>query len=576
MKTLIKLLTTLLIINCTLLIASAQPTYQWAFDIGAGWDDWGYGIAVDSSGNTYVTGFFEDIVDFDPGAGTTLLNSGGGGQHDIYVAKYNSGGAYQWAFNIGGGGDGYGIAVDGSGNCYVTGFFGGINVDFDPGPDSAFLNGSGDIFVAKYNSNGAYQWAFDIGGAAGSGIGYGIAVDGSGNCYVTGYFYGTNIDFDPGTDSAFLTSPSFDDDIFIAKYDASGAYQWAFNLGGTVDDEGYAIAADGSGNCYVTGVFRGTADFDPGAGTANLSSAVGGYDLFAAKYDASGNYLWAFNIGGTGTERGYGIAVDGSDNSYITGYFMGTNIDFDPGAGTANLSSVGNADIFAAKYDANGNYLWAFNIGGTTNDDEGYDIALDGSGNFFVTGKFRDTADFDPGAGTANLISEGWADIFVAKYSSGGAYQWAFGVGEILNDRGYGIGVDGSGNCYVTGSFFQTTIDFDPGPGTANLSSAGISDIFVAKYDGGGVYIDEINTREGQIAVYPNPFSNSTVIQVAEGTENKEYSFELYDIMGKKTLTQSLTVGSNVIKRGKLSSGLYIYKVLDGDVTIQTGKLAVE
>ncbi|WP_323796380.1 SBBP repeat-containing protein [Nisaea sp.] len=323
------------------------------------------------------------------------------------------------------------------------------------------------------------QFANGVGGTGGD-QGRSITVDSGGNSYVTGRFQGT-VDFDPRAGTANLASAG-NDDVFIAKYDSSGDLLWAKNVGGTSIDRGESIQVDSSGNSYVTGYFSGTADFDPGAGTANLTSA--GFDaVFIAKYDSSGDLLWAKNVGGTSIDTGQSIAIDSSGNSYVTGDFGGT-ADFDPGAGTANLTSAGGQDVFIARYDASGDLLWAKNVGGT-NADLGHSITVDSSGNSYVTGRFQGTADFDPGAGTANLTSAGSEDVFIAKYDSSGDLAWAKNVGGTNTDRGHSIQVDSSGNSYVTG-YFNGTADFDPGAGTANLTSAGSSDVFIAKYDNGG------------------------------------------------------------------------------------------
>jgi hypothetical protein len=324
-------------------------------------------------------------------------------------------------------------------------------------------------------------------GGTSSDIGYGLAVDGSGNVHVTGVFVNT-VDFDPGAGTANLTSAG-GGDIFIAKYDASGNYVWANRVGGPNSDSGLGLAVDGSGNVHLTGFFTNTVDFDPGAGTANLVS-VGAGDIFIAKYDASGNYVWAKGVGGaSGDDIGSGIGLDGNGNIYLTGYFQGTNLDFDPGAGTANLTSAGVFDIFIAKYEASGNYVWANRVGGTSADIS-YGLALDGSGNMHITGYFEGAnVDFDPGAGTANLVSVGAGDIFIAKYDASGNYVWANRVGGASTDIGRGIALDGSGNVHVTGFFLGSDVDFDPGAGTANLTSAGGADIFIAKYDPSGNYL---------------------------------------------------------------------------------------
>jgi hypothetical protein len=333
---------------------------------------------------------------------------------------------YNTALNIGVASNlatGRAIAKDAAGNIYVTGYFSGINVDFDPSTSTHTLstNGSNDIFVAKYNSSGQYQWAFNIGGQ-GSDIGYGIAVDGSGSIYVTGQFLDTNVDFDPSTNTNAL-SYNGSNDIFVAKYNSNGQYQWAFNVGGGLADIGYGIAVDGNGNVLVTGQFQGTnIDFDPSVTNTNaLSSNTASYDIFVAKYNSSGQYQWAFNVGGSSNDIGNGIAVDGSGNVLVTGPFQGANIDFDPSTSTNTLSSNGGNDIFVAKYNSNGQYQWAFNIGGGGIDISNA-IAVDGSGNVLVTGQFiGPNIDFNPSATNTNaLSSNGSNDIFVAKYNSSG------------------------------------------------------------------------------------------------------------------------------------------------------------
>ncbi len=311
---------------------------------------------------------------------------------------------------------GNGIAVDGSGNVYITGYFSSSAVDFNPGAGTANLSSAGDrdIFFAKYNSGGAYQWAHSIGGS-GYDIGNGIAVDGSGNVYITGAIKSADVDFDPADLGA---------GAFFAKYDTDGVYQWAYSVVCSIDPYeggGFAIAVDGSDNVYVTGSFKGSdVDFDPGAGTANLSSEdtfIGA--IFIAKYDTSGVYQWAHCVGGFEMmmgDAGKGIAADGSGNVYITGEFHGSDIDFDPGAGTVNLSSGDDMGmtgaIFISKYDTSGVFQWAHSVAGLG---VGYGIASGGS-DIFITGGFTGSdRDFEPGSGEKLLSSNGSRDLFFGK-----------------------------------------------------------------------------------------------------------------------------------------------------------------
>jgi hypothetical protein len=310
--------------------------------------------------------------------------------------------------------------------------------------------------------------------------GYSIAVDSSGNVYTTGFFEGT-VDFDPGAGTTTLTSAG-SADVFVSKLDSSGALVWAKSFGGASNDVGRSIAVDSSGNVYTTGFFEGTVDFDPGAGTSNLTSA-GGADVFVSKLNSSGVLVWAKSFGGASLDVGISIAVDSSGNVYTTGYFQGT-ADFDPGAGTSNLTSAGDFDIFVSKLDSSGNFVWAKSFGAAAVD-TGNSIAVDSSGNVYTTGIFAGTVDFDPGAGTTTLTSAGSVDIFVSKLDSSGALVWAKGFGGASLDVGNSIAVDSSGNVYTSG-YFNGTADFDPGAGTSTLTSAGGADIFVLKLTSSG------------------------------------------------------------------------------------------
>ncbi|HEV7351294.1 SBBP repeat-containing protein [Telluribacter sp.] len=408
----------------------------------------GRGIAVDGSGNVYVTGYFYGSATF----GSTTLTSSG--INDVFVIKYNSSGAVQWAQKAGG--TNYdmalAIAVDGGDNVYITGYFYGSSTF---GSTTLTSSGGADVFVVKYNSSGAVQWAQKAGGTDYD-EGQGIAVDGSGNVYVTGYFYGSAT-----FGSTTLTSSGIYD-VFVIKYNSSGAVLWGQQAGGGNSDVGYGIAVDGNGNVYVTGYFQGSATF--GSTTLN---AYGGNDVFVAKYNSSGAVQWVQPAGGVSTEQGRSIAVDGNGNVYVTGSFQG-------GAtfGFTTLNPRGSNDVFVAKYNSSGEVQWAHQAGGTDYD-EVQGIAVDGSGNVYVSGTFYGSATF----GNSTLTSIGGADVFVARYNSSGVVQWAQQAGGADGDVGRGIAVDGNGNVYVTGNFWNTAAF-----GSTTLTSSGSNDVFVARY----------------------------------------------------------------------------------------------
>ena len=331
-------------------------------------------------------------------------------------------------------------------------------------------------FVSFANAQAPnWAWAKSAGGN-GYDEGQSICVDASGNSYITGSFGSATITF--GTTTLTNNTSGNYPDIFIVKYDASGNVVWAKSAGGGDYDEGQSISVDANGNSYITGYFRSdTIIF----GTTTLTNNTSGNypEIFIAKYNASGNVLWAKSAGGSGYDEGQSISVDASGNSYITGFFTSPTITF----GTTTLinkdSLNGSADIFIAKYDASGNVLWAKSAGGN---DIGQSIAVDASGNSYITGYFLShTITF----GTITLTNNGGYDIFIAKYDASGNVVWAKSAGGSGYDEGYSISLDTSGNSYITGYFSSPTITF--GATTLiNYDSTGYEDIFIAKYDASG------------------------------------------------------------------------------------------
>lgn len=448
------------------------PVPEWVQQIGGESNEEARSMAVDTFGNIYITGQFYGTTDFDPGEGEFNLTCTGA--IDIFVQKLDVNGNFLWAKQMGGSDfdNSLSIAVDASGNVFTTGYFQG-KVDFDPGSDVFNLTcaGTTDIFVQKLDTNGDFIWAKQMGGANND-SGYSLVTDAVGNVYITGIFDGT-ADFDPSAEIAYLTSAGHYD-IFVQKLDSNGNFIWAKQIGGNEWDQGNAIAIDNSQNIYITGYFIGTADFDPGVGTENLTSA-GDQDIFVLKLDTNGDFIWAEQMGGTDGDAGQSIAVDKDGNVNLTGYFREI-ADFDPGEGTVNLGSTGSAAIFVQKLDTSGNFLWAKQMGGAVF--FWYSIAVDTSGNIYTFGNFEGTTDFDPGAGESNLTSGGSYDVFIQKLDANGEFIWVNHLGE--NKVAWSLAVDATGNIYTTGSFGSTS-DFDPYEGKINLSSAGLSDIYVQK-----------------------------------------------------------------------------------------------
>ncbi len=356
---------------------------------------------------------------------------------------------------------GYALAADTTGNVYVCGSFAGT-INFG---GNLISSGLTDVFVAKYDGAGNLLWARKAGGT-GYDEGRGIAVDAAGNAYVTGIFQGA-----ASFGATNLTS-SGNSDVFLAQYDAAGTIIWARRAGGNADDEAHALALDGAGNLYLTGTFDGNASFGSFAMQNNSHTS----DLFIAKTDNLGNFLWVAKAGGNTDDDSRSISLDAATNVYVTGSFAGTAT-----FGTTNLTARGTNglnDAFLAKYSGAGTFLWAQQAGGNGSDN-GYSVTTDNGGNVIVTGSFSSPALF----GATSLTGNG-TDIFVAKYDSAGSMLWvrrAGGNDAIYGDSGRGVTTDGAGNIYVTG-FFSGSGNF----GSTNLPTSGFDDVFVAKYDNGG------------------------------------------------------------------------------------------
>jgi hypothetical protein len=479
------------------MLLAQLPVYQWAKALSGNVESIQRSTVVDAAGNVYLYGVFFGTVDFDPGTGTVNVTPSPYGCN-VYIAKYDANGNYLWVKNIPINAS-YGansMTKDAGGNLLITGFYSGTNVDFDPNAGTAYLSsvsGSSDIYIAKYDADGNYIWAKSI-GSTGADVSNEIVTDESGNIFITGY-YNSTVDFDPDAGTANLTSAG-SSDIFMAKYNSVGSLLWAKSIGGTSTDDSRDLALDGSGNIFITGSYYGTADFDPGVGTVNLTSA--GYnDIFFAKYDGSGNYLWAHSLGSTSYDIGSGLDVDASGNVFITGTFNNT-VDFDPGPGTVNYTAaLGNSSYFG-KYDASGNYVWAKSLPLNT---ANMDILLDPCGTLFLSGSYLSggatTIDLDPGSGSANVSVPGGLpppnyNIF-ARYDLNGTYLWGnvFGRTCYCSVMGYkaALATDGSTYVYYSGIFnagwFGTyTVDFDPGSAVANLTAtSAVDNTFFAKYN---------------------------------------------------------------------------------------------
>ncbi|MCB9230997.1 MAG: T9SS type A sorting domain-containing protein [Bacteroidia bacterium] len=403
---------------------NAAGQFVWAKSIGGGSSDIPYDIAVSKSGEVYVTGRFGGTVDFDPGPGTFNLTSPTGASP--FLLKLDASGNFAWAAAFSSTtipGYGWELALDPSGNPLMAAQGGGT-IDFDPGTgtQNSTTTGSNNLLLAKLTSSGAYAWHKVIQGTTYI-LPRALDYDQAGNVLVGGYYNGAP-DVDPGNGTFNLSNSGTSYAGFVLKLNASGDFVWArdfWTATGNMYPNG--IKTDPWNNMTVVGTFADTVDFDPGSGTAIHLTSGGDEDFFVMSLTSGGDFRWSNTCGGTIAEDvAYNVTVDNQGNSYTTGYFIGT-VDFDPGQGVFNLASQPSALIgsaFVQKVDSAGNFVWAGGLSGNNASLDGRAIGLGKGKSIHITGQFKGTVDFDPGAGVQNKTATSGSvpyDAYVLKLS---------------------------------------------------------------------------------------------------------------------------------------------------------------
>ncbi|QDU78366.1 FG-GAP repeat protein [Polystyrenella longa] len=455
----------------------SAPEFDFVATFGGVENDDGVEVAVDSSGNSFIAGHFFESADLDPSAGE--VNHVSNGLSDVYIVKLNEEGDRLWSRSFGG--SSYetvsGMQATPDDGVVLTGSFRGT-VDFAPGPDTHEIvstNNGVDTYILKLDSSGQFEWVRTLGSSSYE-QSYDLTVDSASNIYVTGRFDGDSgpLTFNYGSIPYSLTGFG-GSDAYVIKLDSQGQFQWGKTLGGSGRDEGEGIAIDSFGNVFTTGFFEGTADFDPGTGTFDLSSN-GGRDVFINKLNNNGEFVWTRTLGTTSSEEVIGIEVDSSGNVVLLGKFEGT-VDFDPGAGTSNSTSLGGTDIFVLKLNASGNHIWSQTYG-SDRADHATGLEVDHTGIIYIAANASQGTDLDPGSGVINLSDT--ANSYVLILNDDGTYKQSVNYG----DDGYTftrrIVVDQNKNIFVVGPF-QNSPDFDPGVGTTSRESFGDQDGYILK-----------------------------------------------------------------------------------------------
>ncbi len=511
-----------------------DPLLTWNTFLGGSAQDEGLGIRVDSSKNVYVMGISQATW----GSPKRAFSS----SYDVFAAKLDRNGNLLWNTFLGGGGwdGGGGIAVDGSGNVYVSGD--------SPGkwgsPRRAFTART-DAFVAKLDNNGNLLWNTFLGGSQYE-SGGGIVVDGSGSIYVVGRSSGKW-----GSPKRSYSSSS---DAFAAKLDNGGNLTWNTFLGGSGIDNGYAIAV-GGGGVYVAGMSSAT--------WGSPRRAYSGWDAFAAKLNSNGSMIWNTFLGGSEYDSGHAIAADGSGNVYMAGYSYKTW-----GSPKRAFTSTTQPDAFAAKLNSNGNLTWNTFLGGDGYD-RGYGIKVDGSGNIYVGGESGTRW------GSPKRAYSKFGDAFAAKLDGNGNLAWNTFVGGNGVEYGRAIAVDGNGDAYIVGSSGATW-------GSPKRAFTSVFDAFVAKIPTSGgtaaagfgvsLWADNLNPEKGNCVTFtataknngPDPASGLgvkimlptglTYISASPSQGTYSSSTGIWDIGSlEKDLSVTLTLTAKVIGSGKIA-----------------------
>jgi hypothetical protein len=481
---------------------------QWNTFLGSSNWDYGRDIALDSSGNIYVTG----SSDATWGSPVHAHSIG----YDAFVAKVNSNGNMLWNTFLGGSIDdaGHSLASDGAGNVFVT----GISEASWGSPINPF-SGSIDVFVAKLDTNGNILWNTFL-GSGNDDRGYGIALDNSGNMYIIGY---SNTSW-----GSPLNAHSGGNDAFVAKLDNSGNLVWNTFLGGEDEDYGYDIESDSTGNVYVTG------ESDATWGSPVYAHS-GGYDAFVAGMDSSGNLLWNTFLGSSNYDEGNAISLDSSGNIYVTG-------ESDATWGSPVNAHSGSGDAYVACMDSSGNLLWNTFLG-SSNYDEGNAISLDSSGNIYVTGES------DATWGSPVNAYNGSADAYVAGMDSSGNLLWNTFLGSASFDKGNAIALNSSGNIYVIGFSYSSW-------GSPINPHSGADDAFVTKITPQPIPDINANGSDGPISITQSDTLQIKVSLITYGLTDKAdwwllthspFGWYYYDYS-----TMKWKPGKNVTRQGRL------------------------
>ncbi|MEQ9187827.1 MAG: T9SS type A sorting domain-containing protein [Cryomorphaceae bacterium] len=447
----------------------------------------GDAVAFDDVGNVYMAISFTGTMDANPDTGSYMVSSylynSTTYRQDILIIKLDSNDQFIWAKQITGLSGTKSVTdmeVDHNGYLYISGLYQHSYVDLDPDTSEAIFNGT-DMsgFLTKWTNDGTYVWGLSIASAEPPSSLWqtqrilALHVDDSSNVLITG-FYQDTIDIDPDSNTAYYLYPVDDEytDGFVIKYDSNAQLVWGFGLTSSYSVRGTDIATDGDGNVYATGGYGGSVDFDPDTSSYNLASSSGPYsDIYVLHLGPNGVFQWVKSIGGSNSDISTEIIVDENGQFALSGIYRG-NVDFDPGSGWAALPPHGLGDAFIARYNAQGEYIWAKGFGGSSHD-EIWETRRDMEGNHYIVGRFGDSLDFDPGIGTEIRTSQGFYDHYILKLDSNGVFEWVTTYGNNNYSYAKSVAITDDFDVYCVGRTAGQGVDFDPGIGSYILNEDG-------------------------------------------------------------------------------------------------------
>jgi hypothetical protein len=506
------------------------------------------------------------------------------------------------------------LTTDSTGNVFIIGHYGSPSMTLGTTVLSNSSTNTRDMYLAKYSPTGSLVWAKSFGGLYNDNPSS-ITTDSSGNLIFVGNFDSPTITFGSTT----LTNSGMSD-IFIVKFDTTGNVIWAKKAGGSSQDTCKSVKVNPSGEILLTGSFSSaTCAF----GTSSLTN-LGSTDVFIAKYNTSGNIIWAKRIGGTSNEDANDITTDLNGNIFITGSFGSPTLS----DGTNSLTNTGVASMFLFKYDTAGTFKWSKKWSGSSLN-RGVGVATDSSGNVILAGNYGDTSiNFDglilncmyvssaivkynsngnvmwaktcsdgkydvtsiavdsqgstylsgtticPAIffGPMVLINSGSDDSVLMKYDVNGNELWGKIVGGNSWEYGAKTIVDQSDNSYLLGSFLSSSISFDGTLLNNSGTGSNSNQIFFSKLN--SLLDTAAFENDLSFTVFPNPVSSNSMINFNEDLDNA--SLTLFDISGKEIRRQVFSGKQLTFEKGNLSAGIYFIKISTNDKKSNIKKIVIE